>query len=84
MTATEHKSHFKLTATTPYLALTGEPWGVYYENFEENWPRYNGTRLYLVIASLSQMAITSKSHKFKWDIYLQQEAHEAQQKLVHI
>ena len=26
MTATEHKSDFKLTTDTPYLALTGELW----------------------------------------------------------
>ena len=26
---------------TPYLALTDELWGVYWENFGENWPRYN-------------------------------------------
>ena len=46
MTATEHKSYFKVTTNTPYLALTGELWGVYYDNFKENWPRYNGTTLY--------------------------------------
>ena len=46
MTATEHKSYFKLTTDTPYLSLTGELWGVYYDNFKENWPRYNGTALY--------------------------------------
>ena len=45
MTATELKSDFKLKTDTPYLALTGELWGVCYENFEENWPRYNGTAL---------------------------------------
>ena len=45
MTAAERKSDFKLTTDTPYLALTGDLWGVYYENFEENWPRYNGTAL---------------------------------------
>ena len=39
MTATERKSDFKLTTGTPYLALTGELWGVYYEKFEENLPR---------------------------------------------
>ena len=38
MTATEHKSDFK---------FTGELWGVCYENFEENWSRYNGTALYV-------------------------------------
>ena len=45
MATTEHKSDFKLKTDTPYLALTGELWGVSYENFEENWPRYNGTAL---------------------------------------
>ena len=46
-TATECKSDFKfLTTDTPYLALTGELWGLYYENFEENWRRYNGTARY--------------------------------------
>ena len=44
----KRKSNFKLKTATPYLALTGELWGVYYENFEENWPRYNGTVLYCV------------------------------------
>ena len=33
---------------TPYLALTGELWGVFCEYLRENWPRYNGTALYLV------------------------------------
>ena len=34
-----HKRH-------PYLALTGELWGVFCEYLWENWPRYNGTALY--------------------------------------
>ena len=33
MTATELKSDFKLKTDTPNLALTGELWGVCYENF---------------------------------------------------
>ena len=45
MTAIERESHFKLTANTPYLVLMEELWGVYYANFEENWPRYNDTAL---------------------------------------
>ena len=45
MIATEYKPDFKLTTDTPKLALPGELWGVYYENFEENGPRYNGTAL---------------------------------------
>ena len=45
MTAAERKSDFKLTKVTEYIALTGELWGVYYENFKENWQRYNDTAL---------------------------------------
>ena len=30
----------------PYLAFTGELWGVYYDEFGEKWPCYNGTALY--------------------------------------
>ena len=38
MIATEHKWDFKLKTDTPYLDLTGELWGVCFDNFEENWP----------------------------------------------
>ena len=31
---------------TPYLALMGELWGVFCEDFGEYWPQYNGTTLY--------------------------------------
>ena len=34
-----------LQKTPPYLALAGELWGVFCDNFQENWPRYNGTTL---------------------------------------
>ena len=46
---TEHQSDAGSTKDTPYLALTGELWGVFSEYFWENWPRYNGTALYLDI-----------------------------------
>ena len=46
MTGAELKSDFKLTTGTPYLALMGELWGVYCEDFVESWPRNNGTALY--------------------------------------
>ena len=45
MTATEHESDFKLTTDIPYHAIKGELWGVYYDNFKENLPCYNGTAL---------------------------------------
>ena len=44
---TDPKSDFTLTKDTPYLALMGELWGAYCENFQENWPRYNSTVLYI-------------------------------------
>ena len=42
---TENESDFEHTKDTPYLTLMSELWGVYCENFQENWPRYNGTAL---------------------------------------
>ena len=30
---------------TPYLALTGEPWGIFCDYLWENWQRYNSTTL---------------------------------------
>ena len=40
----------ELTKETPYLALTGELWGVVCEELGENWPRYNGTALYASVS----------------------------------
>ena len=45
MTAIDRKSDFKLTIDTPYLSLTGELWGVYYDNFEEKLPCCNDSEL---------------------------------------
>ena len=41
---------------TSYLALTGELWGVFCKYFGENWPRYNGTALYMFMFSLKNSA----------------------------
>ena len=49
MIASERKPGFNIIIDTPYLTLAGELWSDYYEDFEENWPRYNGTALYIVI-----------------------------------
>ena len=43
VTEAELKSEFLFTTD---LALTGELWGVYCEEFGENWLCYNGTSLY--------------------------------------
>ena len=33
MTMAEYKSNIRLTKNTPYLTLTGELWGVFYDDF---------------------------------------------------
>ena len=38
---------FELTKDTPYLALSGELWSVFYEYFNRNWPCYKGFLLYI-------------------------------------
>ena len=40
---------FELTKDTPYLALSGELWSVFYEYFNRNWSCYKGFLLYLFI-----------------------------------
>ena len=47
MTVAESESDIRITRNAPYLALTGKLWSVYCEDFGGNWPRYNGTTLYL-------------------------------------
>ena len=45
MRMAECKSNIRLTKDTPYHNLMGELWGVFGEDFRENWPFYNGTEL---------------------------------------
>ena len=40
------------TKDTPYLALTGNIWGVFCKDLGENWPRYNSTALYNIQSSM--------------------------------
>ena len=40
---------FELTKDTPYLALSGELWSVFYEYFNRNWSCYEGFLLYYFI-----------------------------------
>ena len=46
-TQADYKSDAVSTKDAQYIALTGELWGVFCKYFWENWPRYNGTALYL-------------------------------------
>ena len=45
---------FELTKDTPYLALSGELWSVFYEYFNRNWPCYKGFLLYQTSEQLSR------------------------------
>ena len=49
MTTADHTSDLKLTTDTPYLILTGELYGVFCEDFWENWPHYNSTALFFFV-----------------------------------
>ena len=40
---------FELTKNTPYLALSGELWSVFYEYFNRNWSCYKGFLLYRAV-----------------------------------
>ena len=40
---------FELTKDTPYLALSGELWSVFYEYFNRNWSCYKGFLLYMAL-----------------------------------
>ena len=46
------RSDLAFTNDTPYLALTGEIWGVFNEFFSENWPRYIESVLYTSLVQL--------------------------------
>ena len=52
VTAAEHKSEFVFTT-----AIKAELWGVYCEEFEERWLRYNGTALYSDASNLSASSL---------------------------
>ena len=47
--------------------LTGELWGVYYEKFKENWPRYNDTALYIEIYWVIRILINNHIYRKLWD-----------------
>ena len=53
ITAAESEWYFRITTGTPYLTLMGELWGVYCEDFGENWPHCNATALYKLFKSWS-------------------------------
>ena len=70
MTVAESESDFRIIIDTPYLALTGELWGVYCEDLGENWPRYNGTALYFTENRLHCDVFRAQKILFVTEIYL--------------
>ena len=48
---------------TPYLALTGELWGEFYENFGENWPCHNDTALYMEVIAFDNSCVILTTNK---------------------
>ena len=48
---------FELTKDTPYLALSGELWSVFYEYFNRNWSCYKGFLLYWANISPTYLAV---------------------------
>ena len=57
ITVAEIGSDIRITTDSLYLALTGDLWGAYCEDFRENWPRYNGTALYMLTWHASYQGI---------------------------
>ena len=56
-----YKAGLKYTKDTPDHALMVELWGVFCENFEDIWPCYNGTALYMHQCKLCLVIIGSGS-----------------------
>ena len=54
----EHGPDSELSKDTPYITFTGELWGVYCEEFVENWPNYNGTTLHIFMFPQNNSAIS--------------------------
>ena len=46
ITVADRISDLNLTIDIPHLALMGKVWGVCWENYLENWLRYNSTAVY--------------------------------------
>ena len=68
----ERESDIRITTDTPYLALTGELWGVFCEDFGENWPRYNGIALYTDIGMI--ILVASYCDKLDWFVWIMNES----------
>ena len=55
---------FELTKDTPYLALSGELWSVFYEYFNRNWSCYKGFLLYFYPIFYTVLYVVEDSEEF--------------------
>ena len=56
ITVAESELELRITTNTAYIVIPGELWGVCYEEFGDNWPRCNGTTLYVVISLVEDIS----------------------------
>ena len=63
----EYQSDVGSAKDTPYLALSGELWGVFCEYFWENWPHYNGTTQYNFM--LPKINSAQQGPNYIWEFY---------------
>ena len=61
---------FELTKDTPYLALSGELWSVFYEYFNSNWSCYKGFLLYKFCDFLGIFVFVTSLHYFRKSSYI--------------
>ena len=66
----ECESDFRITTDIPYLALTGELWGVFCEHFEENRRRYNGNAQHYVFVSSGRHPLPGPLMPWFTDAYI--------------
>ena len=60
---------FELTKDTPYLALSGELWSVFYEYFYRNWSCYKGFLLYFFfIFSIDPVTLVYITSPIRWSV----------------
>ena len=67
MTVAKLRSNFALTHDNPYLALTGELWGVFRELFKEKWPQYIESTIWWVWASFVPSVNWTGDNEWKRD-----------------
>ena len=61
---------FELTKDTPYLALSGELWSVFYEYLNRNWSCYKGFLLYYenIVCKMAAMLPSNYMLSILWDV----------------